>query len=107
MVVGAGLVAGAAVGPPGFDTPGSESLVRGVKVISGVRVGVGVRVTVGVAEGKVEVTVGRAEAVAVGIVAVGKGSSKALAVMAIAVFVLLTLFWLSALPRMGSPRIMA
>ena len=110
-LVGGGLVAGtevgAEVGRLELDSLGSASLFRGVEEISGVFVGVSVRVTVGVGEGNVEVMVGISEAVAVGTVAVGKGSSSAAAVIAIAVFVLLALLWLSALPRMGFPKMMA
>jgi hypothetical protein len=102
-----GLVGGMGVDAPGLDAFGSASLVRGMKVITGVRVGVNVRVTVGVAEGNVEVIVGRSEAVAVGTVDVGNGPSKALAVIASAVLVLFALLWLSALPRIGLAITMA
>jgi len=111
-LVGGIDVAGALVGGMGVDAPGlgrlgSTSLVRGTKVVTGVRVGVNVRVTVGVAEGNVDVTVGRSEAVAVGTVAVGNGSKRDPAVMARAVLVLFALRWLSALPRIGLAITMA
>lgn len=104
FVGGIDVEAGAAVGPLGFGSLGSESRVRGVGDRNRVGVVVGVRVKVGVGVGRVEVIVGISEAVAVGTVAVGNGPSSAPAVIAIAVFVLLALFWLSALPRMGFAR---
>lgn len=107
IVVEAGRVGGAAVGKLGFSSLEFESLVRGVGDMIGVGVFVGVRVTVAVGVGNVEVIVGICEAVAVGTVAVGNGPSSAPAVIAMAVFVLLALFSLSALPRMGFPKTMA
>jgi hypothetical protein len=99
--VAGGLVGGMEVAAPGLGTRVSASLVRGTKVVIGVRVGVNVRVTVGVAEGSVDVIVGRSEAVTVGTVDVGNGPSSTPAVMARAVLVLFALRWLSALPRIG------
>jgi hypothetical protein len=105
--VEAGRVGCASVGITGLDSSEFESRVRGVEDRIGVGVVVGVRVNVGVAVGNVEVIVGRFDAVAVGTVAVGNGPRRALAVIANAVFVLLTLLSLSALPRIGLPNTMA